>query len=240
MLPKHKIIAFASSALCAVCATVQAQTALPSPYSSVDGGVVVSNFYTMSAPSSSQDIFLNALLWATDNMTSTESEAPGPATCDVDGRSLSINCVIASKKLEVNYVFTLSAKVSDNILTVLASDIGCEGEVAVVKLTKRLSFNKFQPEKKEKHKEYMDDFAALYKKLLDDMTTFIASHEPPTVTHWNQVRENEVVKGMTEDECLLAIGRPVKRQEQGSKTQWIYGSFSFVYFENGRVVSLIR
>ena len=240
MLPKHKIIAFASSALCAVCATVQAQTALPSPYSSVDGGVVVSNFYTMSTPSKSQDIYINALLWATDNVVANEDTAPGPVECDIDAKQLAIECMLQSKKFDVIYVFTLSIKVADNILTTLAADIGYESEVAVVKLTKRASFDKFQPDKKEKHKEYMNDFAALYAKLLTNLTEYVASHTPPTSTHWAQIRQNDVVKGMTEDECLLSLGRPVRTQEQGTKIQWIYDSYTYLFFEGGKVVSLIR
>ena len=236
----YKNLVLVCSAFCAVSLSGQAQSNLPTPYSSVDGGVVVSNFFTMDAPDTTEDIYVNALLWATNNVIAAEDVAPGPVESDTDAQQLSIDCALTSKKLDGIYFFKLSVRVADNILTTLASDINYQSEVAVVKFTKRTSFDKLQPDKKSKHKEYMDDFASLYPKLLSSLTEYISSHEPPTITHWSQISQNDVVKGMTEDECLLSLGRPVRKQEQGSKVQWIYDSYTYLFFEDGKLVSLIR
>lgn len=240
MFRDNKVKTLVCSALCAVAMSAEAQSTLPSPYSSVDGGVVVSSFFTMDAPSTPKGIFINAMLWAADHMPDAEEGAPGPVPCDIDAMQLSIDCVVASKKFGGQYSFRLTVRVADNILTTLASDISHEAAMDVVKITKRSKFDKFQPDKKPKQKEYMDDFAALYEALLNDMTAYVASHDVPAVTHWTQIEQHDVTKDMTEDECILALGRPVRKQEQTSKVQWIYDSFTFLYFDGGKLFSFVK
>ena len=48
------------------------------------------------------------------------------------------------------------------------------------------------------------------------------------------------VKGMTEDECRLAFGKPQTVLESNGEVQWMYSSSFYVFFKNGRVETIIK
>ena len=216
----------------------------PSPYSELKGKMILSQFHTLEKPATAEGIFLNALLWNIDNRQLPDNEKeetndPGIET-DYDKLQFSFSLSWINPKTASRYRCLLSVKVSENIITMLTSDITYEAETAVIKLVKRLPFEKLQPDKKPKHKEYMDEFAALHRRYVEEMLTAIAANQPPVISHWTEIREKNVAKGMTEAECLLAIGKPASIQKQGTKTEWMYDSYTYLFFENGVVSSFIK
>ena len=56
----------------------------------------------------------------------------------------------------------------------------------------------------------------------------------------SEIKNREVVKGMNKQECLLAFGKPASVQKQGNKEEWMYDSYTYVFFENETVASLIK
>ncbi|KAB4178413.1 hypothetical protein GAQ34_23190, partial [Bacteroides uniformis] len=60
------------------------------------------------------------------------------------------------------------------------------------------------------------------------------------ITHWNEININKPVKGMTEDECLLACGKPQTIQESNGAVQWMYSSSFYLFFKNGHVETIIK
>ena len=83
---------------------------------------------------------------------------------------------------------------------------------------------KLQPDKKASHKEIMDDFVQVESQVLNKMFDFIVTNQLSPITHWNEISINKPVKGMTEDECLLAFGKPQTIQESNGEVQWMYSS----------------
>lgn len=230
-------------ALCTVCIQLHAQGDISSPYSEIKGNIVISEFHTLDKPSSTEGIFLNALLWAIENReaknTATEEDT-GTFDIDYDKKQYILEFVQADSQSASRYRCSFSVKVTDNIITILASNITYEAETGVIKLVKRLAFEKLQPAKKPKHKEYLNEFATLHKGTVKRMLEAITANPTPTITHWTEIKNNEVVKGMNKSECLLAFGKPASVQKQGDKEEWMYDSYTYVFFENGIITSLIK
>lgn len=219
---------------------LQAQN-VPSPsYAKVEGKTVISQFYTLDKPHTAEDIFLNALLWTIENREKTEEEKMPTIEINYDKKQFDVEIVQTISKTVSRYRYLLSVKVSDNIITMLVSNIAYEAEAAVIKLVKRLPFEKLQPEKKPKHKEYLDEFAAISKANFMQMLKAIADNESPVITHWTEVKEKNVTKGMTEAECVLALGKPASVQRQGTKAEWMYDAYTYLFFENGILNSFIK
>ena len=66
----------------------------------------------------------------------------------------------------------------------------------------------------------MDDFVQVESQVLNKMFDFIITNQLSPITHWNEININKPVKGMTEDECLLAFGETgmtVKHEEKPRK-----------------------
>lgn len=229
--------------LCAVYMPLHAQGIVSTPYSEMEGSVVISEFHTLDNPSTAEGIFLNALLWMIENKEpecNVAEEEKSVFEVDYDKKQYATELVLANAQNTSRYRCSFSAKVADNIVTVLASHITYEAETNVIKLVKRLPFEKLQPEKKPKHKEYLQEFAALHKKTIKQMLEAITKQPAPSVTHWTEIKEKNVVKGMNKSECLLAFGKPASIQRQGNKEEWMYNSYTYVFFEDGIVSSLIK
>lgn len=231
------------SCLFALCVQSYAQGSIPSPYSEVKGNIVISEFHTFDKPDSAEDIFLNALLWMIENreLENTEvEENKSSFEIDYDKKQYLLEFTQTNSQSASRYHCLFSVKVTDNIITILASNITYEAETNVIKLVKRLAFEKLQPEKKPKHKEYLNEFAKLHKETVKQMLEAIATNPVPAITHWAEIKNKEVVKGMSKQECLLAFGKPASVQKQGNKEEWMYDSYTYVFFENGIVTSLIK
>ena len=99
---------------------------------------------------------------------------------------------------------------------------------------------KLQPGKKASHKEIMDDFVQVESQVLNKMFDFIVMKQLSPITHWNEISINKPVKGMTEDECLLAFGKPQTIQESNGEVQWMYSSSFYLFFKNGHVETIIK
>ena len=72
------------------------------------------------------------------------------------------------------------------------------------------------------------------------MFDFIATHQLSPITHWNEISIGKPVKGMTEDECRLAFGKPQTVLESNGEVQWMYSSSFYVFFKNGREETIIK
>lgn len=235
------IIPLLSIAFCIAFVPLKAQGNAYPPYTRIKDKIVISQFHTLDKPETTEGIFLNALLWTIENRNAGEwkEEIPTIET-DYDKKQFAVETILTNPKTASQYHCTFSVKVSDNIITVLVSDITYEAETTVIKLVKRLPFEKLQPEKKPKHKEYLDEFAALYQAYSKQMIEAITSNHPPIIGHWTEIKEGTVVKGMTEDECMLAMGKPASIQKQGNKTEWMYDAYTYLFFENGTLTSFIK
>lgn len=222
---------------------LRAQTS-GSPYSDVKGKRVISRFRSLDKPATgAEGIFLNALLWVIENREAAREEeesGTGRPEADYDKMQFSVPMVEHDARSNSCYRYLLSVRVSDNIVTLLASDITYEAETAVIKLVKRFPFEKLQPEKKPKHREYLDGFASLCEERFRLLLKAVEENTPPVIRHWTEIKENRVEKGMTEAECLLSMGKPASVQKQGDKTEWMYDSYTYLFFENGRLSSFIK
>lgn len=230
-----KIKYLVSMIACMFPVCLQAQN-VSSPYSEVKGKIVISQFHSFDNLAE-KDILLNALLWVIQYGPQPEEKV---LQADYDKKQFVVSLVLEEPKTASRYRYSLSAKVSGNIITMLASDITHESEAAVIKLVKRTSFEKLQPDKKPKHKELMDEFAGMYKDCVAQMVKFISTNQLPDISHWDEIKNKEVVKGMNQAECLLALGKPASVQKQDNKEEWMYDAYSYLFFENGVVTSVIR
>lgn len=217
-----------------------AQGNLPSPYSTVDGKVSISQFKTMDQPDTAEGIFLNALLYVVSHQERDEDGNLPTMEVDYDKHKFVTNAVFTNPKTSSVYKCVFSVLVSDNIITTMMSSISYESEVAVVKLAKHLAFEKLRIDKKPQHKQYLTEFASLTENYIDELVAYITSNTPPTVTHYQEIKNGRVVKGMTEAECLMSVGNPVTVYNEGEKYHWIYDSYTHIFIKDGIVVSVIN
>lgn len=215
---------------------LQTKAQIQAPYSIVDNKVVISQFQSIEE-TTSENLFLNALLWTIQNAPQPEEKI---MEVDYDKKQFGVAWMIDNPKTACRYRCVVSVKVTDNIITMLASDINQEAETSVIKLVKRLPFEKLNPDKKPKHKDYLTDFANLHEGYIAQLLEFVSNNQLPPITHWREIEEKNVIKGMNPTECILSLGKPASIQKQGNKEEWMYDAYTYVFFENGIVSSVIK
>lgn len=233
-IKKIRLLAYIIAGLFSI--SMEAQS-VSFPYSEVNGKIVISQFQSLDGNFAENDIFLNALLWVIQNAPQVEEKM---MQADYDKKRFAVTLMAENPKTASRYRYSLSVKVSGNIITMLASDIVYEAEAPVIKLMKRLSFEKLQPDKKPKHKEFMDEFAGMYKDCIARILKFASTNQLPAITHWDEIKSKEVIKGMNCAECLLSFGKPASIQKQDNKEEWMYDAYTYLFLENGIVTSIIK
>lgn len=184
-------------------------------------------------------IFANALLWTIENVCPQFRE--GITEVNVSQKNFNCKLVFSSAAgsgLKNTYYCNAIFRVTDGKLIYYLSDISIESSAVVMK--KVMPIEKLEPEKKSSHKETMDDFVEMESQILNKMFDFVASNKPKPVTHWDEISNGKATKGMTEDECRMAFGKPQTVSESNGETQWMYSSSFYLFFRNGRVETIIQ
>lgn len=206
---------------------------------SVDGNkCVVSGFISFNHLKD-EEIYANALLWAVENVCPKLQE--GISNRDVKAKSFSCDLVLGSlagSKLDNTYYCQIIFRIADKKLIYYLSDVLIESPAFVMK--KVTPLEKLTPEKKALHKQTMDDFIQVESSVFNKMFDFISTNRLSEITHWTEIGIRKPIKGMTEDECRLAFGKPQTILETNGEVQWMYSSSFCLFFKNGYVQTIIK
>ena len=206
---------------------------------SADGSKYVVNGFIPFSPMIDESIYANALLWTIKNVCSAQRD--GITEVSIPAKSFSCNLVLTSQadaKQKNTYYCTAQFQVKDGKLVYYLSNIQIESSVVIMK--KVTPMEKLQPEKKPSHQETMDDFVQIESQMLNKLFDFVSTNQLSPITHWNEINIGKPVKGMTEDECLLAFGKPQTISESNGEVQWMYSSSFYLFFKNGCVETIIK
>ena len=221
---------------------IEAQT-LPSPYSVENGKVIIAQADKVISDAPIDRLYFKTLLWFIERQQiSEETQLPlVEIGRDFDNHRVEVAIQFQNKDNQLIYKCLLSVKLAENSISILASKITAESTVNVIKLVKRTSFDKLQPDKKPKHKEYLDEFSSLYQEYVQQMMGYINSHPMPIVNHMADMINGRLVKRMTKEECTLTMMRmPRSCQLQGETLKLMFDSSTYVFIENGVVTNIIR
>ncbi len=120
----------------------------------------------------------------------------------------------------------------------LINDITVESPILMI--SKTTAFEKLQPEKKKGHKTIIKEFEDLESKVIASIVDYIKTNELKPITHWEEISSGQISKGMNEDECMLAFGKPIGITESNGETQWMYSGSFYIFFKEGVVSSFIK
>ncbi len=203
----------------------------------MDGKNCVVSGFVSTANMSDDDAFAKTMLWVVQNLCNTGRE--GMNEVDIVRRSFTCDLVLfsSSEKPETYYCKT-HFQVIDGKLIYNLSQISTESGVLVMK--KVTPMEKLQPEKKESHKLTMDSFVEAESNILNNLFSFVAGTQSIPISHWREIGNQTPAKGMSEIECLLAFGKPQHISGSDNEVQWMYSGSFYLFFKDGKVVTIIR
>ncbi|MDE6484522.1 MAG: hypothetical protein K2L14_03910 [Duncaniella sp.] len=107
-------------------------------------------------------------------------------------------------------------------------------------IPRTLAFEKLKPADNSRHRELVELFAELTGAYFHSLSEAAAGSGSLSASHWKEIREKEVVKGMSELEVKLAVGMPLATRDNGDRIRWVYPDNYIVLFENGKVVRVVE
>ena len=235
-----RIILTCSLALCALLANAQSYSEIGAPYPLKANGdrQVVSGFIQFNS-SNDETIFANALLWVIENICPQLQE--GITEIGIPTKKFTCQLALqpsAEGKPSATYYANATFRVADRKLIYYLSDITVESSSLIIK--KLTPMEKLMPEKKASHKQMVEEFVQLESSVLNRMFDFVGTNRPTAITHWKDIGIRRAVKGMTEDECRLAFGKPQSIMDTNGEVQWMYTSSFYLFFKNGVVDTIIK
>ena len=207
------------------------------PTMSEDGKLSVSDIIDIEGKSQ-DEIFTGALIFIKNNIN---PEMELIETVDYDSRRF-----ILARKTEQGegkntsaYEYIMAFQMADNIISFITYDISAKyREKGIIPI--KLELEKLKPQTNERHKELVTEFSYLNSKYLLDMADFIKSNPLPQISHWKELKEGTVVKGMNETEVKIIYGRPYSERLTGQRNKWMYEDNTVVIFTNGIVTTIIN
>lgn len=239
-MTKQRLLILVYSLVCILPISSQTFTEIGKVYPiNTDGKKYVISGFVPFSHLNDEDIYANTLLWTIENICPKLRE--GIADINIPNKSFSCNLTLGSLAGSgQNNIFYGQAtfRVADGKLVYYISNISIESSTLVMK--KVTLMEKLTPEKKESHKQTMDDFAQSASLALNKLFDFVTTHKHTEITHWSEINISKPVKGMTEDECRLAFGKPQTILETNGETQWMYSSSFYLFFKEGNVHTIIK
>ncbi len=220
-----------------VTANTFSETANTYPVESDGKKYVVSGFVSIPGQSD-EDIFANAMLWVVENVCPQLRD--GIDNVDVAKKKFSCDLALGSipgSGLDNAYYCTAQFSVASGRFIYYISHISIESKSLVFK--KITPMEKLNPDKKESHKEIIDDFIESESSTLNSIFDFISENHPK-VTHWNEISIRKPIEGMTTDECRIAFGKPKTTYESNGEIQWMYSTSFILFFRDDKVCTILK
>ena len=209
------------------------------PVSVNDGQRVITGFQTFS--NSDDQIFANAMKWSIETFCTEKRN--NLFDIEVNKKNISFEMpleLIERGKVKYQFLCKTNIRVSEGKLVYTIYDIRYRTN-AIVSLSYTNYLDKLNPEKKTKHKEIINIFEELASKRINQMFDAITENKCAKITHWNDIHIQRAVKGMNEDECYLAFGKPANNYEDNyNRVQWSYGLNFVLIFKEGILETIIR
>lgn len=146
--------------------------------------------------------------------------------------------ISAGEEAQRSYTFNLTLQVKKGTLTFLIDKIRCVPKGFLGGFT-TVNFDKINLEKKPGQQEFIDEFATLCDIFAQRMVESIKANDVP-MGNWEAIIQKQAIKGMNENECILAMGKPERITQNSQRTQWLYASGAIVVFEKGIVTAVVK
>jgi hypothetical protein len=137
------------------------------------------------------------------------------------------------------YNYTIAVQTTDGIMTFLVTDISIGYKEKGI-LPRTLAIEKMKPYKDKRHKELIEQCAVSISKYVNKLASAVTSQTHPAVTHWQDIYQGNVTKGMNETEVMLVKGRPDSSRQSNARTKWMYGNDNVIIFTDGVVTNIIQ
>lgn len=210
------------------------------PISENNGQRVITGFQEFSGLNDEQ-IYANALKWAINEYCKERRD--GLSEVQAIKKSFSYAAshdYIVEGKTKYTFQYKADIKAIDGKLVYTLYDVFYRAN-GFLPFSSSSHIDKLNPEKKSKHKDILKAFEEVASHKLNILFDAIVANLCAPISHWSDINIQRPVKGMNEDECYLALGKPgTNYEDNNNRIQWSYGLNLILIFKAGKLETIIR
>jgi hypothetical protein len=200
-----------------------------------EGKLQISDLIDM--PNTSREtIYVNAMV---EIRTNFDSEIEEFDKIDHEGMRYCLTRSIYDENSDATFSYTIAVQAIDNIFSFIVTDISINFKEKGL-IPRTVAIEKMKPYKDKRHKDLVEQCAVSISNYINQITSAISSRGKVKLTHWTDIRQGNIVKGMTPDEVVLVKGRPTSNRQSNSRVKWMYGNENVVIFTDGKVSNIIQ
>lgn len=195
----------------------------------------------IKVPGQSADkIFLAALNYAADNLDATDGhEQIGEIKPEEKSFMLRQFSHQGTNNNESTFTRLTLVKAENGNLVFRSTELDVKyREKGLIPRT--LAFEKLNPATKTRHRELVEQYADINSRYFHDMAAAVPESGKLEVTHWKEIADKEVVKGMNRFEAKLILGKPITERDNGDRVRWIYPKNYVLLFTKGKLTRIIE
>lgn len=202
-----------------------------------DGEARVTGFVDIPGLDTTQG-FVAALIYVADNI---DREFDDISVVDFENKRFVVSRQLhdGEKKNATVYRYNTAYQFTDGLMTFSSYDINIEFKEKGI-IPRKLNIDKFKPATNERHKEIVEGFSLANSRIIDGIVKFAVANPDIIITHWDEIKDGTVVKGMNEAEVKLVGGKPRSVNQSGKRLQWMYSNDFIVIFTDGIVTNVIQ
>lgn len=200
-----------------------------------NGKMTFGDFIVLDTHASNDVAFVRALAYTINEL---DPETESIETVDYDAHRFVVNRAMSNDQGHL-FEFAEAVEVDNGVLAFMIPDIVVRYKDKLI-INKKTSFHKFNLEKKEQHRKFVEEFSLLNSRYLDQMANATAYSTIENVNDWAAVKKGKAAKGMNFTEVLLTEGKPDNIIESGEITKWMYDSTLIIIFTNGIVERIVN
>lgn len=181
-----------------------------------------------------EQLFLKALTYAKLNC---DGETSWIEDVDFENYQFSIRGEKFKLKEEdpTSYSFVQKFLANDGLLSFSCAEMKAYEKAFV---SKNQKFEKLTPQSNPKHVKIIEDLTFWFSGRIADMKDFIEKEDDLKVTHYDDILNGNLVKGMRPEEVILTIGKPYSIKKSGDRDKWVYDQGRSLIFTDGKVTHI--
>lgn len=200
-----------------------------------NGKTTFGDFITINTAASNNEAFVRALVYTINELDPEREEIEA---VDYEMHRFVVNRSMITDDGRI-YEFAEAIEVENGVLSFMIPEIVVKYKDKLV-FNKKTPFSKLNPEKKDAHRKFIEEFSLLNSRYLSHMAESTTDSTIESVSDWAGVKKGKAAKGMNFTEVLLTEGKPDTITESDEIIKWMYGSTMIVIFNKGKVERIVN
>lgn len=201
-----------------------------------NGKMSFGDFIVLDTHQSNDVAFVRALAYTINEL---DPETESIETIDYDLHRFVVNRAMSNDEGHL-FEFAEAVEIDNGVMAFMIPEIVVRYKDKLI-INKKVPFSKFNLDKKEQQRKFVEEFAILNSRYLQQMANATAYSTIENVSDWASVKKGKAAKGMNFTEVLLTEGKPDNITESDNNiTKWMYGSTLIIIFNNGKVERIVN